>query len=221
MNRCNQCMVYVQDDSERCPLCNLVLTNDKNQGMNKYPDVRGLTRRFRLFENIILFLTIAVETVLIYVNYKVDWEVKWSFIVGLILIYLNVLLRLTIIGKAGYRIKTFGTTIIALFMFYGIDRLTGNFGWSLNYLLPAATMAIDLAIAILMIVNRRNWQSYIMLQIMTVLLGIVPFIFKLFGLVTDVRVALIALFVSLLLFVGTVIIGDQRARTELKRRFHV
>ena len=72
-----------------------------------------------------------------------------------------------------------------------------------------------------MIVNRRNWQSYMMWQIFMILCSIVPVILIFTGIVTGRLFALIAFAFSLFLFLGTLIIGDRRARVELKRRFHV
>ena len=71
-----------------------------------------------------------------------------------------------------------------------------------------------------MIINRRNWQSYMMVQIFTILLSLVPIILLALGVIHFQYMALTALAVSVFIFVGTLILGDERARSELKRRFH-
>ena len=100
------------------------------------------------------------------------------------------------------------------------SAITG-LGWSVNYALPSAIILVDVGIIICMIVNRRNWQSYMMWQIFMILCSIVPVILIFTGIVTAQLFALIAFAFSLFLFLGTLIIGDRRARVELKRRFHV
>lgn len=60
-----------------------------------------------------------------------------------------------------------------------------------------------------------------MWQIFMILCSIVPVILIFTGIVTAQLFALIAFAFSLFLFLGTLIIGDRRARVELKRRFHV
>jgi hypothetical protein len=186
-----------------------------------YPNARIAVRRFRFFENLILFLSIVAESILLTVNYMVESRIWWSLIVGLILFYGNVVLRLAIIGRAGYQFKTVSLVVVAIAVFVGIDYLTGYKGWSINFVYPAAVILVDLSIMILMIVNRRNWQSYMMLQILTILMSLIPVILLAVGIVTFPYLALIAFGVSVFLFLGTLIMGDQRAKTELKRRFHI
>ncbi len=82
-------------------------------------------------------------------------------------------------------------------------------------------MLVDLFIVILMFVNRRNWQSYIMLELFMIVLSAVPLVLMWFHIVTETFIGGLAFAVSILLFAGTLIIGDRRARSELKRRFHV
>ncbi len=81
---------------------------------------------------------------------------------------------------------------------------------------------MDAAIVALMFINRRNWQSYIMLEIFMVFLSAIPLaLIFFFDIVTETFISGFAFTVSVLLFLGTVIVGDRRARMELRRRFHV
>ena len=153
---------------------------------------------------------------MLYINYLADSHFWWSFIVGLILIYVNVTLRLAIMGRSGYQFKIISLTFIAVVLLVGIDFLTGYKGWSVNYIFPAGIILVDIGILVLMAVNRRNWQSYMMLQIFMILLILVAV-----GVIDFPYFAVAAFGVSFFIFLGTVIIGDQRARTELKRRFHL
>ena len=102
-----------------------------------------------------------------------------------------------------------------------IDWALGYNGWSFNYVLPSGIILLDVAIVVLMIVNSRNWQSYIMWQIFMILCSFVPIILYLTGIIYVPYLALAALGTSVFLFLGTLIIGDRRARVELKRRFHI
>ena len=111
--------------------------------------------------------------------------------------------------------------ILAVLMLLGIDYLTGYQGWSLDYVLPLGILLIDLTLLILTLVNRRNWQSYMMAQILAILLSLIPVGLRLGGIIKFPYLVWIAFATSVFLFLGTLIIGDRRARTELKRRFHV
>ena len=220
MSRCKQCNVEILDETERCPLCHAVLEKTV-EGENMYPNVRTMTRRLALLSRIYLFVAILVEALLIYLNVLSDSEMFWSAIPGLAMLYGYLVLRYAILGKSGYKGKIIVLTLIAILMVVAIDFVVGYRGWSVNYALPSAILLVDAGILILMCINRRNWQSYMMWQIFMILCSVVPLVLYAVGIVTAPILALLAFAFSAALFLGTLIIGDRRARTELRRRFHV
>lgn len=221
MSRCNKCGVNILDNTDNCPLCHQVLVDDGVEKIDSYPDARVLSRRFRLFENIVLFLSIVAAVTLMTIEYLLSGMLGWSFIVLFALIYGNVLIRLAIVGKSGYLFKTVCMVILAFLLLWGIDYVTGDNGWSITYAYPSIILLLDVAIIILMITNHRNWQSYMMVQLLMILLSIVPMVLLAMGAIKFPYLAITAMGASLFLFLGTLIIGDQRARNELKRRFHI
>lgn len=220
MSRCKQCNVEILDETERCPLCHSVLEKTV-EVENMYPNVRTMTRRLALLSRIYLFVAILVEALLIYLNVLSDSEMFWSAIPGLAMLYGYLVLRYAILGKSGYKGKIIVLTLIAILMVMAIDFVVGYRGWSVNYALPSAILLVDAGILILMCINRRNWQSYMMWQIFMILCSVVPLVLYAVGIVTAPLLALLAFAFSTALFLGTLIIGDRRARTELRRRFHV
>ena len=220
MSRCKQCNVEILDETERCPLCHSVLEKTV-EVENMYPNVRTMTRRLALLSRIYLFVAILVEALLIYLNVLSDSEMFWSAIPGLAMLYGYLVLRYAILGKSGYKGKIIVLTLIAILMVVAIDFVVGYRGWSVNYALPSAILLVDAGILILMCINRRNWQSYMIWQIFMILCSVVPLVLYAVGIVTAPILALLAFAFSAALFLGTLIIGDRRARTELRRRFHV
>lgn len=210
----------ILDETERCPLCHSVLEKTV-EVENMYPNVRTMTRRLALLSRIYLFVAILVEALLIYLNVLSDSEMFWSAIPGLAMLYGYLVLRYAILGKSGYKGKIIVLTLIAILMVVAIDFVVGYRGWSVNYALPSAILLVDAGILILMCINRRNWQSYMMWQIFMILCSVVPLVLYAVGIVTAPLLALLAFAFSTALFLGTLIIGDRRARTELRRRFHV
>ena len=221
MSKCKQCNIEILDETERCPLCKAVLEKTI-EVENMYPNVRMTTRRLMLISHIYLFCAIIVEALLVYVNVAYEFQIFWSAISGLALFYGYMLLRYAILGKSGYQSKTIVLTLIALLMLVAIDFVVGYQGWAVNYVLPSAILLIDAAILALMIVNHRNWQSYMMLQLFMILCSALTLLFYVMGWgVTKPLLAGVAFACSAALSLGTLIIGDRRARTELKRRFHI
>ena len=245
MKYCKNCGVKILDPTDRCPFCRCVVTetgetdkdtvemrnedsaNGENSTGGMYPDARVATRKFRLLESIFLFVSVVAAAGLLIADYMYShfeyWNklTAWSFVVILILIYVNVTLRLSFTGRLGYRFKVMTLTILAVTFLILIDNLTGFRGWSTNFILPAAVMFLDLVAAILMLINRRNWQSYMMTQIFEISVATVLLIAAIVGWIEYPNVVVIAFAVSVIVFVGTLIFGGTRARNELKRRFYI
>ncbi len=123
--------------------------------------------------------------------------------------------------NAGYRSKFLALTFLGVLYVILIDFVIGYHGWSVNFVLPGGLLLVDAFILALMFINRRNWQSYIMLEIGMIFLSAVPLLLRWLNIVTETFISGFAFAVSVFLFLGTLIIGDRRARSELKRRFHV
>ena len=183
MSRCKQCNVEILDETERCPLCHSVLEKTV-EVENMYPNVRTMTRRLALLSRIYLFVAILVEALLIYLNVLSDSEMFWSAIPGLAMLYGYLVLRYAILGKSGYKGKIIVLTLIAILMVVAIDFVVGYRGWSVNYALPSAILLVDAGILVLMCINRRNWQSYMMWQIFMILCSVVPLVLYAVGIVT-------------------------------------
>lgn len=221
MSKCIQCKVEVLDETERCPLCNAVL-EPTIEVENMYPDIRVRAKKFVMFSRIYLFLAVVTEIILVNVSMLFEDIQSLVYIIGgLVLFYGYIVIRYAIVGKSGYIAKTVVLTVVAVILLVAVDFTVGYHGWSVNYVLPSGILLIDAGIMAVMVINRKNWQSYIMLQLFMVLCGIAALVLHVFGIITDPVMSIVALDASLILFLGTVIIGGRRARVEIKRRFHV
>lgn len=220
MSKCLNCKIDILDETERCPLCQSILKQTEELE-NMYPEVRYRFRRLDFISRFYLFLALILEAVLFSINYFNFNGVWWSIITGLVLLYGYVVLRYAVIGKSGYRSKSIILTLVFILTAIAIDITTGYRGWSLDYILPLAIILMDIAILILMFFNRQNWQSYICFQLLMVCCSLVPIGLYLLGIEKQINMAVLPMALSVTLFLGTMILGDRRARTELKRRFHV
>ncbi len=220
MSRCRQCKVEILDETERCPLCDSVLEHTF-EVENMYPDVKMQTRKWVFLSRVYLITAIWIETILFGINYVDKYQIGWSLVAGLILLYGYLLIQLAILGRAGHKLKIILLAVITIVMMILIDFLIGYDGWSVNYALPSCVIIMDFGIMALMVKNRRNWQSYMMWQILMMLVSGGMVLLYMFGIITVPHVMGIAVILSVFIFLGTLIIGDRRARVELHRRFHI
>lgn len=222
MAKCKTCNIEILDETEICPLCHSIL-EQTDEVENMYPDVRFMMRKLTIFSRIYLFCAILLQALLFTINYIQfdEVEIWWSAISGLTLLYIYVLIRYAILGQSGYKSKVIILSLIAILTAIAMDLATGYTGWSVDYVLPSAILIVDVIILGCMAYNHRNWQSYIMWQILMVLCSLVPMGLYIAGLERNEYIAFLPIVFSLAIFLGTMIIGDRRARLELKRRFHL
>ena len=216
------CKVDILDKTDKCPLCNHVLEWDGSEKENIYPNARVARRKYQFLENLFLFISIIVWVVLFIIDYTTDPAFLWSFTAGLLIIYANVVLRLTILGKSSYMAKIVWTIIIGMAFLIEADLLTGNHGWGVNFAMPTAILLWDIALIILMLfINRKHWYSYIIDQLTALVACAVVCALMLLNIITFLYYAIGVMVFTFLMFAGTIIIGDRKAREELKRRFHI
>ncbi len=220
MSRCRNCNVEILDESEFCPLCHSVLEQTEELE-NMYPDARLKTQKMKFASRLYLFCAILVEFVLIMIDFAGEKQVHWSILVGLGLLYIYTVLRYAVLGRSGYRAKTIVLVILAVLLTVVIDFVTGYRGWSVDYVISGGILLVDVVIIALMIINRRNWQSYLMWQISMLFLSLIPPVLYWIGVENNIYMAFLPLVVSVFLFLGTLMIGGRRAWQELYRRFHI
>lgn len=223
MNKCVKCGVRIIDQAESCPLCCCVVEkSEEKQRQARYPDIRFKERKLDLFIRILLFLSIVAGVLSVVVNYTHQTGIWWCVIVVGGLAYVQLIMFFFIENEhAGYRSKVVIGTACGMAYVILIDYVFGFTRWSLNYAIPAALLAVDGMIIVAMFVNMRNWQSYLMFQILMILCSGVCVLFSLIEIITEPEVSYTAFGFSCMMFLATFIIGGRRAMNELKRRFHV
>lgn len=232
MAKCRQCNVTISDNMTVCPLCQCVVEVETDAAdssgktrirtaLNEYPDVWFKQRKIKHFCNFILVMVLAGSAALAVVNFAFPHDSWWCLIPIAAMVYAYVVFRLVFVSRKGYRWKTFAPLGLALILMLVIDIETGFYGWSLNYVFPAGILATDLIIVILMLTNLKNWQSYIVMEIVTLAVSLIPMALWIMGVITSPLLSVIALTVSVSLFAAALILGDRTARGEMKRRFHI
>ena len=220
MAKCKQCGITIRDDAQICPLCRCVAEPDGAE-TNTYPDVRMTQRKLKHLCNIFLFGFLLTSAVLVILNFEFYSGMLWCLIPISAMGYGYLVLRYAILSQHGYRSKIGILVFCGIALVIIIDGVTGFHRWSVNYIFPSGLMLVDLIIIILMLINVRAWQSYIILQLAMIILSLTPLVLWRLGIITSPLLSFIALIISFFLFLGTVIIGDRKARVELRRRFHI
>lgn len=222
MRECKNCRVEILDDTSVCPLCKSVLEmNGEHPKSTGYPDVKAVSRKLNFIVRLYSFLAIVIESILIFFNYLYFHGVWWSAISGICILYFYMTLKYSLQKSGGYKTVIVAQVVGAVLLVIAADNIVGYRGWSVNYVLPSAILLLEATIVILMVLNASNWQSYILMQILTVVVSLICVILWKVCVITSPVLSMVSLAVSLCMLLGTLIFGERKAKAELKRRFHV
>jgi len=220
MKKCNFCNVIIKDDTGHCPLCGSVLEGTE-PGVDTYPNIMRKERTIAFIFRLMLFLSIVAIIICAVVNYTTGTSVKWSLTVAFSSLYILIVLYMFKKENSGYRARTFFISAFGILLVMLIDYLFGAKRWSVNYVFPGVIIGLNISVIILMIVNRRNWQSYILILFALVIISLVPLIMYWIDVVTKPYVSQIAFLLTLITTIGVLVLGGPRVKNELYRRFHI
>ena len=188
---------------------------------NMYPNAIPSIRKMKKIIRITVFGAVFAETIAILINVITYRGVLWSAISGLALAYACFTLIYSAQRARSHQKKLIAQLVLALVFVWCIDFIFGNLGWSITIGMPSAILGIDLTIFVLMLVNRKKWQTYIMDECWMVAISLICHIFIWTTHASFWYLSVISVLVTIFLLVGTIAIGDKKAESELQRRFHV
>ncbi|MCI8991249.1 MAG: hypothetical protein HFG80_00745 [Eubacterium sp.] len=222
MAKCLKCNVNITDNTLICPLCQHILEPVPGETLkNAYPNIEQQRKKMIVALRIYAFAAIVAELLLVIINLRFFNGIFWSVITGIALLYTYLTIWFSFHKNADYRIKLLFQACSGTIFLIAVDFVYGFHGWSVYISLPVIILALDALTFILMMVNRKNYESFLWLMLVLIALSVIPIIFYELGFIHSLTITFTALGVSVIEFLGTFIVGGQKARMELERRFHV
>lgn len=224
MGRCLYCNITVKDDTEICPLCHCVLSKDIGHEDFKggYPNIVKKIHKLQLASRIYLFGAVMTEILLIYLNYRFLPSYKWSVIPGCLLACGYLTLYYLVYGtRTSYSMDIILGVIALLGMIDTSDVLLGDRRWSVNFVQPGVLMGVNVFLLVMVIISRRGWQTYLTAQLVMLIFSLCAIPLVITGQVTHPLVSIIAIAISIISFMGSLILGGSRSKEELYRKFHI
>jgi hypothetical protein len=205
-----------------CPLCqHILMPVDHEVTENTYPNIARKRKKLAAAMRIYAFAAIVAEAILVYCNLKFYKDTLWCLITGAAILYAYLTIFFCARRHTSKRMKILFQTCSGVLFVILIDYLLGFQAWSVTYVLPFAIFVLDVIIFILMLINRKTYESYLWIQIFLMAICVIPMVLHYFGFVVYLRPACVVFVITVVEFLGTVLIGGQKAYAELQRRFHV
>lgn len=216
MYHCNNCNVDVDDKT--CPLCHSATVKNANvDEINEYPFVKAKMSKKVLAKILYLALEVLCAFILLLVDYRLSNNLSWSIIVlatisfgyMLLLIFFNSLV--TVFSKISKSLCALFVYLVFIDYFVKIDT-----GWSIVYVFPLLIIGETIMNFFFTVINHKNFQNYMIAQIVTILIALIPI-----SVGSDFLLSIIALSLSVVLFFSTLFFGGFKGIAEMRRRFHI
>jgi RNA polymerase subunit RPABC4/transcription elongation factor Spt4 len=217
MYHCKNCGVDV--DSEVCPLCHSATKKENDEGiLTGYPSVKAKVSKRGIAKKMYLVLALLISFILLAVDLHFSSNLSWS-VVCLATIFLGYIIIMHIfLNSLPSVFAKISKSMGALFLYLlFLDWfLKVNSGWSIFYAMPILLIIETVINFFFTVINHKNFQNYMIAQLLTTILGIVSF-----SIGSNFYLSLIAIVLSLLLFLSTLLFGGLKGTSEIKRRFHI
>lgn len=221
MKTCKRCKVNVIENTDICPLCRTVLTITSDENSNRsYPEIEVSSHKYNIIKRLFLFVSILSAVASIITNYLTYNGVLWSAITISAIVYLWVIMSYSIKRNRNIASYILVQVICVSILSVVMDNSIGYNGWSVNNVIPEIMILANVAVLVLVFINRMYWHTYVINQIVIAICGLIPGALWLCGLITVPIPTVIATVTSLLVLVIMIIFGDKTIKSELKRRFH-
>lgn len=219
---CEFCKVNIRTNHKKCPLCQATLSGTLNDKIEPFPYIYKEEKNSELITlKIISFVILATMVVTNIINFIFQSNFWWGLYViigGLVLwlmFFVAVKKRRNLFKNLIWELIIVNTAMIIW------DVSKGFNGWSLDFVLPSIILAVILIMIIYIIIKNLSTPDYMIYLLFICLLGIIPGVLMLIGLVTIELPSAICCAISLLLMLALVIFQYKAVVSELKKKFHL
>ncbi len=190
--------------------------------MAKYPEPEeGNARRYNFLLRLVIFISLVIGSSSLLINFLTYSGNLWSlYVVGTLLyVWIAIVYPLFSIKKIG-RIIVLDAIVTSVYVF-ALELATQTQGWGLTYVTPFIFITATLMITFIIFLKRLKWREYTIYQTIMVIMGFLPIVFCVTGLVTSVWPSILSAFYSFLTLAGMFIFADKKYKDELIKRFHL
>ena len=220
MKICEKCVVSVNGNFEKCPLCQHRLIGE-GQSENVFPFIPLMKHKHSFLYKMVQLCSAMAVIIAVFVNLMLPQSGFWSLFViaGVACMWISLIIavrkRHNILKNLAYQVNI----VSALSILW--DVFTGWYGWSIDFVVPIAFASVMAATTILARVLKMQANDYMVYMCLLIFYGIIPAIFIGVGLSTIIYPSLICVAASLLSLAALLIFEGSNMMAELKRRLHL
>ena len=179
------------------------------------------SKKNNLIIKILLGVSLLIAIILIIINKLTTPEIHWAALVNAGIIYTWI----TVIYSINKRTNIAGHVMIqaiaiSLLTTY-IDYKLGFKGWSLEISIPIIIMIANITMLILTIISHRKYVRYAIYQLVICIYSLLPFYFMQEHLIQHYILSYVAIGISIINFILTIILSARDVKEAIIRKFHI
>lgn len=219
MKYCERCKVNVRGKDYLCPLCQNKLSGLPEEEI--YPDIPTIYKQFELFFKLLIISSVASGITCVAVNLILPDTGYWSVFVLLGIVCFWISLVFAVRKRNNIPQNIVYQVFILSVLCVGWDSITGWRGWSLDFVIPIASIVTMISLAVVAKTMKMPIDDYMVYMFANIAFGIIPLIFYLTKLVEVVIPSIICIAISILSLVTLMLFKGKSMRLELIKRFHL
>lgn len=220
MKKCEKCGVYVDQPSERCPLCQGLLSGSCEKEA-PFPYIPTVYSRYHVFFRLFLFLSIAAGVICLFTDLTLSGKLGWSLITVCCEGYMWLGILVAVRKRNNIAKTVLYQAIIILPLLLILDYLTGFYRWSVNFAIPSLLTASMLAILVIAFVSKYHERRCLIYILVNAIFAAVPILLLALGWVSIPWPSFGCIGVTVLSVAAMVLFARVNTINELKRRLHL
>ena len=156
------------------------------------------SKKSELIIKIAILISIIIALILVIINRLTNQEIHWAALAGHVLVQL---------------------IAIAILTTY-IDYRIGFKGWSLEMVIPIMIIVANITMLVLTIVSYKKYVKYAIYQLIICILSLIPIYFIYEHMVLNMVLSYVAIGISILNFILTIILCARDVKEAIIIKFH-
>lgn len=185
-----------------------------------YPEITNFKKTNRILKWLI-FLSILVSAVCVLINSLCTKQIHWSILCVGGVIYILITTLYSVKKNVNIASHIMVQMICACILLVVIDYSVGYKGWSLNFGIPIAIEAANIAIFVLTIISHKKYFQYVIYQLIIFAISLVPVVLYFMHITTDWLAMTISTGIAVVTLLLTVILCGKDVKEEIQRAFHI
>ncbi len=170
---------------------------------------------------ILTLVSVLIAGILILINKLTTPDIPWAALANSGIIYVWIVVLYSVKKKVHIAGHSLLQLIVASGLTLYIDYSIGFRGWSLEIAIPIIIMTANIVMFVLTIVSFKKYIRYAICQLIIVLLSMAPLVLLTSDVIENKVLSIIAVSISCINLVITIILSFKDVKEAIVRRFHI